>query len=196
MNLYLLNNKWTKTDQIAKLHEFTFFHRVACESKHGWCVRHLKHHSNLSPTNARSMFIWNQPPYQSYQSNTTSFEDSGLNLFYKSLSYKGFYFRDKLAHLCSFRPRRSLQEVKVWPRSRRWGESGTIGARFEGWLWSILEVGRLKWPSGDPCDSIKFAPWVGMLPPKPEALPTQSIYPTTLVRDRGTFLDIWYVKLI
>ena len=71
------------------------------------------------------------------------------------------------------------------------GESGTIGARFEGWLWSILEVGRLKWPSGNPCDSIKFArcaPWVGMLPPEPEALPTQSIYLATLVRGRGTIL--------
>ena len=72
------------------------------ESKHGWCVRHLK-----------------QPPHQL---NTTSFEDSGLNPFYNNLWYKGFFFRDKLAHLCSFRPRRSLQEVKVWPRSRRWGK--------------------------------------------------------------------------
>ena len=99
-----------------------FVHRVAFESKHGWCVRHLKHHSNLTPTNARSMCIWNQPPYQSYPSNTTSFEDLGLNPFYNNLWYKGFFFRDKLAHLCSFRPRRSLQEVEVWPRSRRWGK--------------------------------------------------------------------------
>ena len=119
MNLYLLNDKWTKTnltDQIAKLNELTFFHGVACESKHGWCVRHLKHHSNLSPTNAKSR---NQPPHQL---NTTSFEDLGLNPFYNNLWYKGCFFRDKLAHLCSFRPRRSLQEVKVWPRSRRWGK--------------------------------------------------------------------------
>ena len=31
--------------------------RVAFESKHVWCVRHLKHHSNLSPTNARSISV-------------------------------------------------------------------------------------------------------------------------------------------
>ena len=100
-----LDDKWTRTDltdQIAKLRELKFFHGVACESKHGWCVRHLK-----------------QPPHQL---KTTSFEDSGLNPFYNNPWYKGFFFRDKLAHLCSFRPRRSLQEVKVWPRSRRWGK--------------------------------------------------------------------------
>ena len=53
-----LDDKWTRTDltdQIAKLNELTFFHGVACESKHGWCVRHLKHHSNLSPTHASSI---------------------------------------------------------------------------------------------------------------------------------------------
>ena len=53
-----LDDKWTRTDltdQIAKLNELAFFRRVALESKHGWCVRHLKQHSNPSPTNARSM---------------------------------------------------------------------------------------------------------------------------------------------
>ena len=63
--------------------------RPCPESKHRWCVRHLKHHSNLSPRNARSMYIWNQPPYES---NTTSFEDSGLSLFYKTIWCKRFFF--------------------------------------------------------------------------------------------------------
>ena len=76
------------------------------------------------------------------------------------------------------------------------GGSGTIGARFEERLWSILEVGRLKWPFGNPCDnvtasySIKFALWLRMLPPKPKALPTQTIFPSALVRGRGTILKI------
>ena len=64
-----------------------------------------------------------------------------------------------------------------------------VGGKWHDWceVWRMtLEhfgtIGRLKWPFGNPCDSIKFAPWVGMLPPKPEALPTQSIYLATLVR--------------
>ena len=70
-----------------------------------------------------------------------------------------------------------------------------VGGKWHDWceVWRMtLEhfgtIGRLKWPFGNPCDSIKFAPWVGMLPPKPEALPTQSIYLATLVRGRGTIL--------
>ena len=39
------------------------------------------------------------------------------------------------------------------PEIEEVGESGQIGAGFQGWLWSILEVGRLKWPSGNPCDN-------------------------------------------
>ena len=39
---------------------------------------------------------------------TTSFEDSGLSLFYKHLGCKGFFFPDKIAHLCSFRQRLPL----------------------------------------------------------------------------------------
>ena len=157
MILYLLNDKWTKTDltdQIAKLHEFTFFHGVACESKHGWCVRHLKHHSNLSPTNARSMFIWNQPPYQSisYQSNTTSFEDSGLNLFYKSLSYKGFYFRDKLAHL-------SVSGQGEACRRWRCGRDRGGGGKWHDWCEVLKDDFGAFWNYRAlfPCDSIKFA---------------------------------------
>ena len=132
MNLYLLNDKWTKTDQIAKLHEFTFFHRVACESKHGWCVRHLKHHSNLSPTNARSMFIWNQPPYQSYQSNTTSFEDSGLNLFYKMSFVQRILLPRQIGSSLQFQAKEKPAGGEGVAEIEEVGESGTIGARFEG----------------------------------------------------------------
>ena len=34
------------------------------------------------------------------------------------------------------------------------GGSGTIGAGVEERLWSILEVGPLKWPFGNPCDNV------------------------------------------
>ena len=116
-----LDDKWTRTDltdQIAKLNELTFFHGVACESKHGWCVRHLKHHSNLSPTNAKSR---NQPPHQS---NTTSFEE-------KSFVQRIFLPR-QIGSSLQFQAKEKPAGGEGVAEIEEVGESGTIGARFEG----------------------------------------------------------------
>ena len=123
-----LDDKWTRTDltdQIAKLRELKFFHGVACESKHGWCVRHLK-----------------QPPHQL---NTTSFEDSGLNPFYNNLWYKGFFFRDKIGSSLQF-------QAKEKPAGgERCGRDRGGGGKWHDWceVWRMtLEhfgtIGRLS----------------------------------------------------
>ena len=48
----------------------------------------------LAPQCKVHVHLWNHPPYQS---NTTSFEDSGLNLFLQKSLVQRIYFPDKLA---------------------------------------------------------------------------------------------------
>ena len=78
--------------------------------------------------------MWNQPPYQSYQSNTTSFEDSGLNLFYKSLWCKvqRIFLPRQIGSSLQFQAKEKPAGGEGVAEIEEVGESGTIGARFEG----------------------------------------------------------------
>ena len=88
----------------------------------------------LAPTNAKSR---NQPPHQL---NTTIFEDSGLNPFYNNLWYKGFFLPRQIGSSLQFQAKEKPAGGEGVAEIEEVGESGTIGARFEGWLWSILEL--------------------------------------------------------